>query len=175
MIEEIAQPVPGHELASESGTGVSVQVAARTANRLEEAEAEIEALRARVVELEADLASALDGREAMEQTHAIEKAVTKAGAIDHETACLLVSLAIDAGAESVTSALAGVMESKPYLFGPGGSHGVGSRCVAGRSLGVASMPSAPAPEPLELAAKEAGRTGDRSALLRYLRLRRSAL
>jgi hypothetical protein len=128
---------------------------------LEEAESEIADLEARVAELEAALADARTtaGRAARERT--LEQELARAGAIDTDTAALLLARAMADQPEADIGALVrDLRERKPFLF-------AATRPRAGASMG----PAVPVDELGELAT-DARHTGDRAALLRYLRRRR---
>lgn len=149
---------------------IPVQVAARAADRAVALEDELRELRLRVAELETALAESEASASALSSTHAIELAVQSAGAVDAETVAVLVALAVDSGdAGSVTEGVAQVRSRKPHLFEIGTD--AGARLKRGGSRRGSS-----GPEPAAVvAAREAVASGERSALLRYLRLRRSVL
>ena len=162
IIDDPVDPIPDGPEPAEPESRVPVQVAMRTAERLEETEAELEA--------------AVGASASIERAHAIERAAVDAGAVDVETVALLVSSAMEAGeAGSASEAVSALASSKPFLFtaAPAPPPGNSSFAAAPSSPRGGSSPGA-AP-PLALAAEEAGRTGDRAALLRYLRLRRNAI
>ena len=176
IIDDPVDPIPDGPEPAEPESRVPVQVAMRTAERLEETEAEIERLLARIAALEAELEAAVGASASIERAHAIERAAVDAGAVDVETVALLVSSAMEAGeAGSASEAVSALASSKPFLFtaAPAPPPGNSSFAAAPSSPRGGSSPGA-AP-PLALAAEEAGRTGDRAALLRYLRLRRNAI
>ena len=124
---------------------------------------------ARIGELEGKLAaterSLVEAREALdaaERKRTIDRELVRQGAIDVETAALLTEAAVS-GMEKkdVKGAVAELRRGKPYLF-----H------VATRASAMGGVPSEVSP--LEDAAAEARESGDRRALLRYLRMRRGA-
>lgn len=125
-------------------------------------------MQARVDELERTLAEARATIDAVEQRHAIDLALIEADAADLESARLLTEVAVAGMAErDVKTAVADLRARKPLLF----------RQRTARSSASGAMSSAvPARRPSETeadsAADEAARTGDRRALLRYLRARR---
>lgn len=132
---------------------------------LEEAESEIAELEARVAELEGALAAAEAGAAGLERRRLIERELTRAGAIDLGAAELLLGADTGGAAEvDIAAAVRSLRERRPYLFALA-SRGAG---VDGASMG----PAAPADELGEMATS-ARSTGDRAALLRYLRRRRS--
>lgn len=134
---------------------------------------------ARLRELEEELAaarSALDGaREAlasMELRHAIDTALASSGAVDLETARLLVERAMasdESGRATVASLVDSLRRDKPFLFRRWASEGEGPALGASAPM---EAPTAPGRGAMSLAT-EARQTGDRGALLRYLRARRA--
>ncbi len=126
-----------------------------TAARLREVEAALAEARARLEQTR----EALD---AAERRRVIERELARAEAIDLETATLLTEAAI-AGMDKadVALAIADLRRRKPFLFrAPARSGAMG--------------PRAGAPDALAAAATTARDSGDRRALLEYLRLRRTA-
>ena len=145
---------------------VPVGVATRTASRLDEAESALEAMRERVSELEAQLAEKDAALDALEQRHRIESAVSRAGAIDIEAAALLTAVAVEGLSDpDIESAVKELRSTRPYLFEGGAVAAAGG---ASMSPGVSSGGAMDA-------AAEAASSGDRGALMRYLRMRRGAL
>lgn len=130
----------------------------------EEAEEKVAALEERVAELEAALETArADAARALAEAEigrAIERELTRAGAIDLEAAALLLEAPADAA--GVPGAVRALRDRKPALFRP-----------APGAAGASMSPAAPDDELADLASA-ARRTGDRAALLRYLRRRRTA-
>ena len=125
-------------------------------------------LQARVDELERTLAEARATIDAVEQRHAIDLALIEAEAADLESARLLTEVAIAGMAErDVKAAVADLRIRKPLLFrqrtAPASASGAMSSAVPPHHRGETEADSA---------ADEAARTGDRRALLRYLRARR---
>lgn len=117
---------------------------------LAEARGELDALRA-----------ALD---AAERRRAIERALIEADVIDLETAMLLADAAVQRteGPADIAGAVADLRRRKPFLFAQ----------RAPRSAAMA--PRSGPPDRLAATREAAASTGDRGALLRYLRQRRSA-
>jgi hypothetical protein len=161
---------PASDGGGEGGGGdadprVPVQVATRTAGRLEEAEAELERLRTRIAELEAQLKEKDEAIDAIETRRRIDTAVSAAGAVDIEAAALLTAVAIEGVEDAdIEGAVAELRSEKPFLFASSGG-------VRGAAAGSSMAPAA-AREGVTHAAAEAAATGDRAALLRYLRMRR---
>lgn len=124
-------------------------------------------LEARIASLEADLASARDAIDHAERRHQIDLALIEERAIDLESTRLLTELAVQQmPAKDVRAVVADLRRRKPFLFEPAPR----ARALPG--------PMSPAPRTspelaaIEHAAEEAATTGDRNALLRYLRARR---
>jgi hypothetical protein len=124
-------------------------------------------LDARIASLEADLAAARDAVDHAERRHQIDLALIEERAIDLESTRLLTELAVQQmPAKDVRAVVADLRRRKPFLFEPAPR----ARALPG--------PMSPAPRTspelaaIEHAAEEAATTGDRNALLRYLRARR---
>ncbi len=146
----------------------------------EERAAELErALEAAHREREAarqDLAAAREAIDACERGRQMDRALWEAGAADVETARLLTELAVSRmEAPDVRAAVADLAQAKPCLFGrrpaAPGALGTTARALAGAS--GARLPDGPGAPDMSALAEEAALSGDRAALLRYLRLRRS--
>lgn len=114
------------------------------------------------------LRAALDSAE---RRRAVERALLEADAIDLETATLLTEAAVTARSDTQTpatdadigAAVADLRRRKPFLF---------ARRTP-RTGTMAPKPANPNANTLALTRDQAA-AGDRSALLRYLKLRRSA-
>lgn len=145
----------------DGGGRVPVGVALRGAARAREAEERVEALMARVAELESELERSRLAMDSVEMRSRIEREVLLAGAIDVETAVLLTEMAMEAGGVDVEGAVSELRAGKPFLFSSG----------AGRWSGAAMGGGPSGASPMARAAEDAA-TGDRAALMRYLRLRR---
>jgi hypothetical protein len=121
-------------------------------------------LRSELAEAQSALAQTRLALEAVERRRALERAVADQGAIDLDAAVLLAEplLAAAAGGQrSPVEAAAELRRTRPLLFRPP---------PARRTSAMAGeVERAPA---LDEAALRARETGDRRALLRYLRLRR---
>ncbi len=133
--------------------------------RAEQAEEELEQIKARVVELESALAEANETVVHVERRGEIDRELTAAKAVDLETARLLTEAVIGEMDEpDVAVAVRELCARKPFLFAcqkQGGRLGVSmSPRVGEEGDGLAAM------------AQEARGSGDRGALLRYLRARR---
>lgn len=113
--------------------------------------------------LSAELAQAREALDAAERRHAIERELIRARAIDIETAALLTEAAIqNMDGADVADAVAELRRAKPFLF----------RSASGGGAVSAAMEDGNGE--LTRAAEAARQTGDRRALIRYLRLRRGA-
>lgn len=117
----------------------------------------------KVAELEGRLAQAREALDAVERRHAIDMALVEADAIDLESARLLTELAVSQMSEKdVGLAVSDLRRRKPFLF----------RERSGATLGAA-MGAHVAPPNLAEAARDEAKSGDRRALLKYLRARRA--
>lgn len=174
-----AQPrtVPGEsELVSDRGDSELVATApleqrnsVLAATRSSSDEETIASLHARIESLEAALAAAEEALASSERSQALERAAVSAGASDVETVAVLAALAIDSGSSGgVEEAVSELRESKPHLFSLGGR-------VRVSPVRSASVEREGPESAAVVAAREAVSSGDRSALMRYLRLRRSSL
>jgi len=128
-----------------------------------ELEESLEACRSESAELRESLAS-VEGRREM------ERALLDEQAVDLESALLLTEAAVAEMEEpDVRAAVAELRRRKPFLF----AGGRGS--AAGAMSGSAGAPGSERGGELAKAAVDARLSGDRRALLRYLRLRRQAV
>jgi len=155
---------PGSEQSQGSeASGPDVSEALIWKERALEAERELEELREKLGQTESMLEEARGALEGASRQAEIDRHLRGAGALDVETARVMVESLV-AGREDgdVAAAVAALRRSKPFLFERGGARGA----VAGVAAG--------GPDPLRLAADEARQSGDRRALLRYLRMRRGA-
>ena len=125
-------------------------------------EARLAAIQRELESTQSLLTQAREALDAAERRRSIERQLAEQGAIDVETASLLTEAAV-AGMEKpdLARAVGELKKRKPFLF----------RSPARRSAMAAEPGEGDAP--LVSAAAEARASGDRSALLRYLRLRRA--
>ena len=138
-------------------------------NRAQEAEEKVEGLEARVVELEGELSSANSAVKTVERRGEIDRELVAAKAVDLETARLLTEATIgEMDSPDVAIAVRELCDRKPFLFACK-KHG-----VHGTNAGLAMGPAAVrrGDDELETMASSARSSGDRSELLRYLRVRR---
>ena len=150
--------VTGEPIGEEEASGDAVQddlTSATCEERVEALEAENEALRGQVSELESALG-------AMEHRFELERALTDAGVVDLETALAVVE--VEPGGDAAT-AVSELIRAKPFLFRATSSRPVGSAVSGGAARDSGSLSGL---------AEEARRSGDRRALTRYLRKRRGA-
>ena len=146
---------------SEDGTSaVAAPEVGGAVSLSEEGGSGIAVLLERVQALEAEVAQARASAQASDLRRRVETALLEAGAVDVETASLLVERAI-AGQETpnVEAAVSSLRAGKGWLFS------------ASSAPGALHAPAHDGGEEASLAAEAAAR-GDRRALLRYLRLRR---
>lgn len=125
---------------------------------------------ATVERLEHELREANRALRTTERRVQIHRALAGRGALDTDAVVLVVEASLGAGDNEGAGAIARVVDdvrrTRPALF---------RTSVASRSAAMtANVERHAVPTPLENAAHEARRSGDRSALLRYLRLRRKA-
>ncbi|MEM8834265.1 MAG: hypothetical protein AAGD00_00460 [Planctomycetota bacterium] len=133
--------------------------------RAERAEERASALEAEVESLGAALEETRAALDACERRHALDLALVESDVIDIETARLLAELAIDeAETGDVALAVEDVRRRKPFLFRHRSP--IASGAMGGRTGGAGALTESEE-------AERAARSGDRGALLRYLRARRS--
>lgn len=126
------------------------------------AQSKLDQVQEQLVQTETTLSETREALDATERKHQTERALIKAGAIDLETAALLTEAAVcDMPEADVQAAVAELKRRKPFLFKQA------SRASAMSGAVDQSEPS------VELAAGEARTTGDRKALLKYLRIKRA--
>lgn len=157
----------GFETAS-SSTEVGVSEEVIWKSRAQDAEEKIEELAGRVSELEGMLSSANEAVKTVERRGEIDRELVSAKAVDLETARLLTEATISQmDAPDVSAAVRELCDRKPFLFACR-KHG------KSRGEGVAMGPAMIRRGDDELAsmASSARVSGDRSELLRYLRVRR---
>jgi len=130
------------------------------ASTVDDLREQLELAQARIEELEKMMASE-------SARYELERLLEGAGAIDLETALVLAERMLAEGGVAPAEAVARLVKTKAYLFrSPGAPAGVRSGASA------LSGEPARAADSLEALAAEASQTGDRRAVLRYLRRRR---
>lgn len=155
----------GETSGEEQSAPVSEELLLRA--RAEEAESRCRAQEERIAALEAELASTREALEASERRRQIDLALSDSDAVDVEVARLLTEAAVAQMDEpDVALAVEELRARKPFLF-RGGAGGVGAR-----GPGLRPLTETGGGGGLEGLAEEARQTGDRRALLRYLRQRR---
>ena len=123
---------------------------------IDELEEQLELAQARIADLERQLSA-----ESMRSD--LEKQLVEAGAVDLETAMVLAERRLAEGELSVSEAVESLKSTKGFLFRS-------VKRVSGASA-MAGSPTKPR-DSLDDLAREARETGDRRAVLRYLRRRR---
>ncbi len=121
-------------------------------------------------QLAAELADARAQLTSLTQAHALDALLADSGAIDAETVRALInSRASNDGANDHSALLAELKRAKPFLF----AQDAPPRASFARSaMTPAPAPTTPSFDDLDAALELAATSGDRAALLRYLRLRR---
>lgn len=158
--------VGGGSEAVEVGSDVLVSEEVIWKSRAEEAEEKLAACEAQVHALETELSSANEAVKTVERRGEIDRELTAAKAIDLETARLLTEATIGGmDAPDVSVAVRELCDRKPFLFAckRNGAH-------EGIAMGPAAVRGHE--DELETMASSARSSGDRSELLRYLRVRR---
>lgn len=144
-------------------------------DRAKAAEARAEGLEERVSVLEAELAAAVGEASAAHELVGVEqrrgetdRRLRDAGVVDVPTAMLLIDIEnAGGGSLDVGAAVRALRESKPYLFHKPGRE---RSQPSAMSVSVGARPLVD----LGSLAEEARESGDRTALLRYLRGRRTS-
>lgn len=157
----------GGELAGELGNDVPIGEELIWKSRAEEAEDQVAKLEARVVELEGEVESAYASIRTVERRGEIDRELTLAKAIDLETARLLTEAAIgEMDSPDVSIAVRELCDRKPFLFACKREGGHGGVAMGPGRVGGSGHAD------VEGLAEQARSSGDRSELLRYLRVRR---
>lgn len=141
----------------------------RWRKRALEAEAQVEELKRALAGALGDLEAAREALDASERKRQIECCLAEAGAVDVAAARLLTEAAVEGMEEpDVALAIGDLKRTRGWLFRRDGAGmtGGGSSVMSGR-------PAERWGAAMEDAAEEAAVTGDRGALLRYLRLKRA--
>jgi hypothetical protein len=128
----------------------------------------------RAAEMAAELARTKEELAAARRGHEVEMELVRARALDLETARMLVEARLaglgEGEAVDVRGVVRGLREQKPYLFRADREALSVSRGVT--ATGVVRQGGSVAAAEASGAAREALETGERSALLRYMRARR---
>ncbi len=118
-----------------------------------------------IVELKAALTQREEEIARLNRRIDVDRALRDAGAVDVEVASLLVEQALIGSAErDVGDVVAEIQRRKPFLFAPS--------LPRLRGAAQSPQPAEAPPRQLERAATDAARSGHRTDLLKYLRLRR---
>lgn len=128
---------------------------------VEELREQLEMAQARIEELERLMATE-------SARYELERLLEDAGAIDLETALVLAERMLAEGGVTPAEAVARLVKSKAYLFRSAQAQAP----AAGRGASSLSGEPTRAADSLEALAAEARESGDRRAVLRYLRRRR---
>ncbi len=153
-------PIGGNpDPAADTPVAISEEVVWKA--RAEQAEEELAAALNQIDDLKAQLEAATHAAGAEHARRNLEHELARAGAIDTE-ACLLLIESSDLSELDPASQVAELRRRRPHLF----------RQPAPSAPGATRMPHAPSDELTDMADR-ARTTGDRAALLRYLRRRRA--
>ncbi len=161
-------PPEGTGGGGESGSDVTATEEQRWRKRALDAEAMVEDLQGKLTSALADLEAAREALDASERKRQIECCLAEAGAVDVGAARLLTEAAVaEMDAPDVALAIEDLKRTRGWLFRRGGAE-----IAQGAGSVMSVRPAERWGAALEDAAEEAAVTGDRSALLRYLRLKR---
>ncbi len=165
----IDDPIPPEEPtkpdAPEPDDGPPQTEETRWRQRAMQAEAAAEELRTTLESARRELSEAHEAIDACELRRAIDAALFETDTVDLETARLLTEAAVMRMPDrDVSLAVGELRRRKPFLF----------RAAPGAVASAQSARASGAGDDLAGALEEASVTGDRSALLRYLRLKRRA-
>lgn len=163
-------PIGGGDQPAPEPTTAPVNEEVLWKARAQEAEEEADALRARVQELETELAGAHQAIQTTERRGEIDRELTAARAVDLETARLLTEATIgEMDQPDVAAAVRDLCARKPFLFAtPGPARRQGNALSPDSRAGHQTVDF----DGLADFAQRARTTGDRAELLRYLRVRR---
>ncbi len=135
----------------------------------------VSSLESKVNELVGTLAQTREALDAAERRHQIDLALVEADTVDLETARLLTEVAVSQMDDrDVALAVRDLRQRKPFLFKAGAKTDprTGSARTSRHLGAMGARGPATQQSPLKAFATEAAATGDRAALLRYLRARR---
>ncbi len=160
----VEQPVENTENRRETESRTQHPTQPQTAPNKTESDGlaqELESLRERLGRTESRLAEAQRTADELRRRRDFERELAHASPVDMETARLVAeSIARDRGIEDAGKAVREAVAAKPFLF------------ASREPSGVMAPEPGPAGQSVREAAEEAIRTGDRGAVLRYLRARR---
>lgn len=151
------------EREPQGGKRVPVGEAIRYRKRAQDAETRVSELASRLAEVEDVLDHTRDALESAERIRRLDAALISSGAVDLDAARLITEASLngDEGVD-IEAAVVELRRTKPFLFRT-------RRPRAGSAMGGRPLQAGSG---LEDAAREAAQSGDRGALLRYLRARR---
>ncbi|MBI1190683.1 MAG: hypothetical protein GC200_08410 [Tepidisphaera sp.] len=147
----------GSDGGGSASTAQSVQAAGDSAEQGTDIVAKIAALEAKLAAVETLVREAVAAFSSAEKSRQLDQELAAAGAVDLPTAAALLGPAVQAGT-AAAAAVASLKQSKPFLF---------RKPQASSAMGAASKR-----DPLAALAEQALATGDKRALLDYLRARR---
>lgn len=154
--------------AASGGAPVSEEVLWKA--RAEEAEERAAQLEAEIEGLRRELESVGQRLSEAARRHEIDRSVAASDAVDAETVALLAERELDGMEEpDVTAALAALRRAKPFLFG---RRALAGSAHAGAALGPVVERARRHGDELHELAEDARESGDRRALMEYLRQRR---
>ncbi len=148
---------------------VPVSEAIRYRKRAQAAEQQLEQSAEQLRDLETALDEARQTVTHLERRQRVDALLAEAGAIDLDVARMLTEAAVEVMDDAdVESAVDDLRRDKPYLFRKSRTNGHGAPAGHAMSAHVRDDAS----DDTDVALNEAATTGNRQALLRYLRLRR---
>lgn len=151
--------------AARDGKRVPVGEAIRYRKRAQEAETRLSDVASRLAEVEDVLEHTRGALVSAERARRIDLALMRAGAVDLDAARLIAEASIsDEEGVDIEAVVAELRRGKPFLFRS-------RRARAGSAMGRRPVQAG---NSLDDAAREAAASGERGALLRYLRARRGA-
>jgi hypothetical protein len=166
MQTDVSNPPAPVNGVPQSPPGDAPGEAGQWRSRAVAAEGHLRELEAKLVEVEKQLGETRAAVDAADRRRQIERELAQADAIDLESATLLTEAAVGAmSAPDVALAVKDLKKRKPFLF----------RVLSAGASRASAMAGAPrgTSDDLGRAADEARTSGDRGALLRYLRLKRA--
>ena len=160
------EPLGGSGEVDAGGPGLSEELLERA--RADDAEARCLEHETRIAELEQELSATREALDASERRRQIERVLGESHTVDLETARLMTEATVAQMDEpDVVIAIEELRRRKPFLFQGDAASG------AGRGIAMRPAPEqAGSDAALDGLADEARRSGDRRALLQYLRQRR---
>ena len=162
-----------NESSAVGGDGVELSEELIWKARAQEAEEKLAQVEARVIELEKELEESHESVRSVERRSAIDMELIAAKAIDLETARMLTEATIgEMDTPDVGIAVRELCDRKPFLFAGRRGNGHGVHGAQGVSMGPGQAQGRGGDDEMDELARHARSSGDRSELLRYLRVRR---